>query len=120
MIISIIPVGGELNKIYIGAEAFQIRLDHLLHFLVYFLICMYYLAGSENGYILFKESSLIKFTLLVLILAVVTESVQLWVPERAFNVFDMLSNVAGAGLGVGAIRMAQRRSGEEAQRINND
>lgn len=103
-----IPVAGELNKINIGPDAFHLRLDHLLHLLVYFLICMYYLFGLRKGLTLFEKKSLLKFVLLILLLATVTEVVQLWVPERAFNVFDMISNVAGIGLGVFVIKMAQR------------
>ncbi len=36
-----------------------------------------------------------KFILLILFLAIITELVQLWIPARKFNVFDLLSNVAG-------------------------
>jgi len=40
LINTFIPVDGELNKINIGLDDFHIRLDHLLHFAVYFIICM--------------------------------------------------------------------------------
>lgn len=111
LIITFIPVAGELNKIKIGPEAFHIRLDHLLHLLVYFMICMYYLFGFRNGFALFEKNSFLKFILLVLFLGIVTEVVQLWVPERAFNVFDMISNVTGVGIGVGVILTVQRCQG---------
>jgi VanZ family protein len=39
----------------------------------------------------------------------VTEVVQLWVPARAFNPLDWLSNVAGVILGVGVIRLIGTR-----------
>jgi VanZ family protein len=42
-------------------------------------------------------------------LAVVTEFIQLWVPSRAFNVFDMVSNVSGIVLGVVIIRITDVR-----------
>lgn len=104
------PIAGELNKISFGPEAFQIRLDHLLHLLVYFLMCMYYLFGISKGIALFDRNSLSKFILLTLFLATVTEVVQLWVPERAFNVFDLISNATGIGLGVFVIKMTQRQN----------
>ncbi|MBN1598353.1 MAG: VanZ family protein [Bacteroidales bacterium] len=110
LITTFIPVAGELNKTHIGPESFKIRLDHLLHLLVYFLICMYYLFGIRNRIDLFEKNSFLKFILLILLLGIITEVVQIWVPERAFNVFDLISNVAGVGLGVFVIKMAQRHS----------
>jgi len=75
---------------------------------------MYFLLGQYKALTLFKTNSLIKFTLLVLLLGVVTELVQLWVPERTFNVFDLISNVAGVVIGVVLIKMVLRRQGETA------
>jgi len=98
-----IPVKGSLNKIILGPESFRIRLDHLLHFAGYFLICMYYLAGQKKGLSLFTANPLAKFILLLLFLAIVTEMVQLWVPERSFNVFDLVSNVVGVIAGMGVV-----------------
>jgi VanZ family protein len=112
LIMTIIPLKGvSLNKITIGPDVFRIRLDFLLHFIVYFLICLYYLAGWKNGFTLFTENSLIKFFLLVLFLAIVTELVQLWVPDRAFNIFDLASNIGGVIAGLVIVRLAQRRRG---------
>jgi VanZ family protein len=110
LITTFLPITGELNKINIGPDAFHIRLDHLLHLLVYFMICMYYLFGQMRSITLFRTDSLLKFVLLILLLAIFTEVVQLWVPERAFNVFDLVSNVAGLALGVGVIFLVQRRN----------
>lgn len=111
LITTFLPLTGELNKIYFGPKAFHIRLDHLLHLLVYFLICMYYLFGLRKEFTLFEKNSFLKFLLFVLFLGIVTEIVQLWVPERAFNVFDLISNVTGVGIGAVVIRMVQRRDG---------
>ena len=113
LITTFIPVAGELNKINIGPDAFHIRLDHLLHLLVYFLICMYYLFGIHKGFTLFEKNSLLKFVLFILLLATVTEVVQLWVPGRAFNVYDLISNIAGLGVGMFIIKMVQRYDGSK-------
>lgn len=118
LIITFIPITGRLNEINIGRGLFQFRLDHLLHFTVYFLFCMYFLAGIIIKFSLFNKNPLIKFILLVLFLAIATELAQLWVPERTFNVFDLLSNVAGVVAGVGVIRMVQRYKGTKVQRQN--
>ena len=104
LVAAFVPVAGALNRIHLGPEAFSIRLDHLLHFVAYFLICMYFLAGKMTGLSLFKNRSLTKFIMLVLFLAVITETVQLWVPSRVFNVFDLVANIAGVAAGWGAIK----------------
>lgn len=109
LLTTFIPIAGALNRIKIGPEAFHIRLDHLLHLLVYFLICMYFLFGIMKGFKLFRGNSFYKFIFVTIFLGIVTEGVQLWVPERAFNVFDMVANVSGIIIGVAVIRMVQGR-----------
>lgn len=47
-----------------------------------------------------------------MLLGTLTEVVQLWVPERAFNVFDLVSNVAGVTFGVCTIKMIQGQRGK--------
>lgn len=114
LITTFAPIAGELGKVKIGPDAFHIRLDHLLHLLVYFLICMYSLFGIRMGFTLFEKNSLLKFILFILLLATVTEVVQVWVPERSFNPVDWIANVAGVGIGVGVIFLAQRHNGVTA------
>lgn len=114
LIATFVPAVGALNKIKIGSVVFYFRLDLLLHFLVYFLICMYFLFGLKQGFKLFEKNSLRKFILLILLLGVITEFVQLWVPERNFNVLDLVSNVAGVVMGLIVIKMVQRRKGISA------
>jgi VanZ family protein len=111
IISALIPISGDLTKIRLGPESFRIRLDHLVHFIVYFLICMYYLAGQIKDLHLFSSNSLTKFIVFLLFLALVTELAQLWVPERAFNPVDLLSNMIGVVIGVGVIVMAKRHEG---------
>jgi len=104
LVMAFVPVAGALNRIHLGPEAFSIRLDHLLHCGAYFLICMYYLAGQMKGLSLFVSKPLTKFVLLVLFLAVITELVQLRVPARAFNLWDLAANVTGVVTGVMVIK----------------
>ena len=120
LVTTLLPVTGELNKIHIGPEVFYIRLDHLLHLLVYFLICMYYLFGVLKGFSLFEKNSLQRFVVLIFLLAVVTEVVQLWVPERTFNLFDLVSNIAGLFFGVVVIETVLRREGMKATKRRRD
>jgi VanZ family protein len=44
-----------------------------------------------------------------LLLATISEVVQLWVPARSFNVMDWVANVAGILLGVIIIRIQDLR-----------
>jgi VanZ family protein len=45
----------------------------------------------------------------ILFLATVTECIQIWVPTRSFNIMDWVANVAGIGLGVIVIKIAEGR-----------
>jgi VanZ family protein len=105
LLTAFVPVAGELDKKFLGPDSFHIRLDHLFHFSVYFLICIYYLAGQLKGFSLFGTEPLLKFIILVVILATLTEVVQLWIPERAFNPVDWIANMAGVVIGVGVIKV---------------
>ena len=116
LVTAFIPLAGSLDNIKLGQDAFQIRLDHLLHFTAYFMICLYYLAGQAKGLSLFTENSLKKFVLLILLLATTTELVQLLVPNRAFNLFDMAANVLGMIVGVFITITLSRKSELGTQR----
>jgi len=109
LIATFLPISFRVEKIRLGPEAFSIRTDHLLHFTVYFLKCMFYLFGERKGLILFDKNPLKRFILLVMILATVTEVAQIWVPARAFNIFDWVANMAGILAGWGIIRIAGKR-----------
>jgi VanZ family protein len=106
---SMMNIGGNLNAIKVDLLIFKLRLDQLLHFLVYFLICMYFMAGQRNGFVLFKKHPQWKYTVATLTLATVSEVVQLWVPSRAFNVLDWVANVSGILVGILVIKIADSR-----------
>lgn len=108
LIVSFLPVAGNLDKIKLGPRSFHIRLDHLIHFTVYFLICMYFLFGQLKGITLFKKNSFQIFIMLIFLLAAFTEVVQLWVPKRTLNLFDLASNIMGVIIGVGVVELVQR------------
>ena len=106
LVASMMNIPGALDEIRLNMLAFELRLDHLLHFLAYFLISMYFMAGQWKGFMLFKTNSLGKFIVVTVALATVTEVVQLWVPVRAFNVLDWVSNISGLMLGVLVIKFS--------------
>jgi len=116
LFVSALSLPWRLDKIHIGMPEFYIRLDHLLHLGAYFLICTYYLAGQYLSLKLFENHSLRKFIVLMVMLATVTEFVQIWVPSRSFNVLDWVANVAGIGLGVVVIKIQEGRWKKEDRR----
>ena len=95
-----VPLKIELHKITINIVSFEFHFDQVLHSVVYLLICLYFSAGQHLGVTLFKNDSFKKFLVVILVLAVVTEVVQLAVPYRAFNFFDMAANLVGVGVGI--------------------
>jgi len=109
LITSMLSLPWHLDKIHLGTLKFYIRMDHLLHLGAYLLICMYFLFGRKFGLKLFENHSFRKFLILILTLATVTEFIQIWVPERAFNVMDWVANVAGIFLGVVIIKIQDQR-----------
>ncbi len=121
LIAAFLPISVSTRKIHLGPDVFEVRLDHLLHFTVYFLIGLYFLAGKVFGLKLFESKPAGKFLVSILLLAVVTELIQIWVPSRSFNIFDMLSNAIGviSGVliaGIVKFKVSSRRVAEGTQK----
>jgi VanZ family protein len=112
-----IPLKYDLHDKTISIITFKFHLDQVLHAVVYFLICLYFLAGQFLALTLFKENSFKKFILAVFILATITEGVQLFVPYRAFNLFDWVANVVGIGVGLVVIWLYGRRRKAVEERL---
>lgn len=105
-----IPVGGNFNRVSVGPESFHISLDHLLHSIVYFIICLYFLAGFTKGLYLFSSRQVFKFFIFIFSLAIVTELVQLWIPYRSFNLLDLAANLSGIFTGALVIGLVTKKS----------
>jgi len=104
IVVSVLPLSGNLNSTQVNLFAFELRLDYLLHFAVYLSIFMFYLAGQMLGLNLFSNNSIKKFSILIIILATVTELIQILVPARAINIFDWAANLSGAITGLIIVR----------------
>ena len=96
---AIVPLKKDIHEITINIGSIILHFDQVLHSVVYLLICLYYPTGQYLGIALFKDNSFKKFFLLILILAIVTEVIQLIIPSRAFNFFDLIANAIGIGIG---------------------
>jgi glycopeptide antibiotics resistance protein len=102
-----IPFKEDLHEITFNIVTFKFHFDQILHSIVYLLICLYLPAGQYFGLTLFEDNSFKKFLILIMGLAIVTETIQLAVPYRAFNFFDLVANVVGIGLGLGIIYIVE-------------
>lgn len=100
IIASIIPLIANISKKYLDFGFQEIRLDHIFHFTVYFLICIYYLFGLIRNQLLFEHQSFLKFIVLSLIMASLSEFIQLLIPSRTFSPIDWISNISGLFLGI--------------------
>jgi VanZ family protein len=103
LLISFIPVIGNFSKVELG----PLRLDYLLHFSAYLVICLYFIVGRKIGYELFEEHSSFKLAFLLCLLAAVTEFVQIWVPNRTFNLIDWFANMGGAAAGLILVKISE-------------
>jgi VanZ family protein len=106
-VVAFTPLKFNIHKITVNIISFKFHLDQVLHAIVYFLICMYFLTGKYRGLKLFKSNSIIEFLIVLLILATITEVVQLTVPSRTFNVFDIAANFVGIVVGIIVISLAE-------------
>lgn len=103
---SFLSSGGNLSSHEVG----HIRLDYFLHFLVYLSVCLYFAAGRYFGWELFKTYTLLKFSVVIIFLAVVSEVVQIFVPGRAFNIRDMVANISGIVVWLGVSFLVKSRA----------
>jgi len=95
LFLSVIKIGGALNKTKIGIGDLKFRLDHVLHALAYFIFSMYYSFGKYFGLKLFKKRKQVLFFIILFVLGFLAETLQIWIPFRSFNLMDLLSNLIG-------------------------
>ncbi len=91
VILSIIPMNQE-TKIEIGGTPF--RLDYLEHFGVFFILGFLYVLSSKKD----LPKYINKISILI-IYAVITEIIQLFIPGRTFNPWDLIYNILGLVVG---------------------
>ena len=94
-----LPGGGGLNLS--GREFFLLRLDRLLHLLLFLpwmiLIWLYLRQKGVRGNRRTQEA--LGWLLAGLILAAAAEGLQYWVPYRTLNPLDLAGNLTGVLLG---------------------
>jgi glycopeptide antibiotics resistance protein len=87
----VVPLG-ELNTTLSDTFVLELRLDYLVHALVFVPVVVLWKLG-------FPGQSLWKIAGVGLVLAVGLEGVQYFLPYRSWNVNDAVGNILGIGVG---------------------
>lgn len=102
VIFSVIPLSKDLKELY---ENRFVRGDYLLHCLVFLLGYLIYRLNTPVGGN-YEASSLPRVLLIaILVLALLAEVVQLAIPSRTFNLYDVLANYTGIAFGMASTMM---------------
>lgn len=106
VIMSIIP-NSVPHALQIG-ESSIVRTDYILHFISFLVLpIFYFLSGEKN--ILRKISLNIWLTLIAgVIFAILTETIQIYIPGRTFNILDMIWNIFGLLCGILAGKLLKK------------
>lgn len=94
VILSVIP---DDTPNTVNLIKFEIRLDYLLHFLIYLPLGF---ALMKWSYLNKKKYYFLCFISLFLFMGIIPEIVQLFIPYRTFNPYDLLFNLAGVLSGI--------------------
>lgn len=99
LLLNVIPLGNEVNaRLKTGSGKGELRSDYLVHALTFLCFAGIYALKWLRGEIIFKNHELKKIISIIVVSSILFEAVQFFLPYRAFNPMDMLSNLIGAGL----------------------
>jgi len=94
---SVIPLSREWRALY---ENRFIRGDFLLHFLIFFLGYLLYRLNVRDNIDQRASSWPRALLIFILVIALLAEAVQLLIPSRTFNLYDVLANYTGIAFGM--------------------
>jgi VanZ family protein len=103
VVVSVIPSAG-ITRVNINNSIY--RVDYALHALAFFIlpILAFLAASNKLGF----SSKLWWFMIILsLLVAILTEFVQIYVPGRRFNPLDIYSNLLGLLIGVVTVKFYQ-------------
>ena len=84
---------------------FSFRADYLLHAMAFFGIVSIFALARRHDILIFKKYGWMKLVVLCLVLGVAIELIQRYIPGRAFNQYDLLSNLLGFTVGFITFRL---------------
>jgi len=99
IIASILPAFGALNKKKIEL-IFELRFDYILHFMAYLGLYILLVISKKTSKKSVSKLSSLKLVFLAVLLALATETAQLFIPYRTFNPVDLAANLLGILAGV--------------------
>ena len=97
IIISILSVIPDNTPNTIPIVKFEMRLDYLLHFLVYLPLGFTLMNWKHLSK---KKANQYYFIALLILMSLIPEILQLFIPYRTFNHYDLLFNLAGVLFGI--------------------
>lgn len=73
---------------------------YLLHALIMFTLPWMYYFLTKHQIVLFKINPIFKLIVLLIFLSIAAEFLQHFIPNRSFNLWDMVFNLAGGFVGL--------------------
>lgn len=95
VLLNIIPLGNADSSLSRN-RILRFRLDHIVHATILFGFAWIYLLAKCLNTRIFASREKLKITTLIILLALILEPLQLFVPWRSFNPFDLYANIIGA------------------------
>lgn len=111
LILTILSVTPNIPTQEIIIDKKSIRIDYLLHFASYFILAALFAFWKLPVLNQISVSMFLIFLSVGILFGVLHEFVQKWVPGRAYNPFDIISNVSGMIVCVFIFFFGFKRSG---------
>ncbi len=96
ILLSVLPNSDSL----LDQDISEFRWDYLEHFVFYFILTFLYIFWRSNQKYTIRITELILFLAAGFIFCWLTEYIQIFIPGRSFNIFDMASNMTGMIAGI--------------------
>ena len=99
LLLNVIPLGNEMRaRLITGVGKGELRSDYLVHALTFLCFAGIYVLKGLRGETIFRDRELPKIISIIIASAILFEAVQFFLPYRAWNPRDLVSNLTGAGL----------------------
>ena len=76
LVINVIPLGNDINKIINKPSVFKFRLDYLLHFISFLIFTPLYFIDMKRGGPIFSKKPVLKYILIIGSSAILFECIQ--------------------------------------------
>ncbi len=93
LVVALIPKI-KAPEIDIEKFGFKIHLDYVAHFIFFFVLATFFFLWKAYEFKK-RKTIIILFVLLSILYAIGTEMLQLFLPDRTFNIMDLTLNISG-------------------------